>query len=270
MRLVAIPPYKNPAVGWGWVLRHLLDDYRKTGGLDGVDVDVDEGYLVESTSEARDEEVLAVINVGIINKVKEYARTGKYDGIVLTGGIDPGFIAARVVLQDKIPVTGAIHSALHVASLVGERVSEIHTVPSSSLIVRHLGERYGFGDKLVSVRIPWHTSTEAYRFLEKYRDNWPGRLDDPGLGKVMDDITTECIAAIEENRADSLILACEHLQACADGVRQRLDQSGYREIPIIRALPAGVEMARAMVSMKLLQAARAYPGHDLKAAPKYC
>jgi Asp/Glu/hydantoin racemase len=257
-------------VGWGWVLRHLIDDYRKTGALEGVEVDVDEGYLVESTSEARDEEVLAVINVGIINKVKEYARTGKYDGIVLTGGIDPGFIAARVVLQDKIPVTGAIHSALHVASLIGERTSEIHTVPSSSLIVRHLGERYGFGNKLVSVRIPWHTSTEAYRFLEKYKDNWAGRLEDPGLGKVMDDITAECIAAIDENRADSLILACEHLQACADGVRQRLDKAGYREIPIVRALPAGVEMARAMASMKLLQAARAYPGHNLKAAPKYC
>jgi allantoin racemase len=270
MRLVAVPPYRNPAVNWGWVLRHLVEDYRKTGALQGVEVDVDDGYLVESTSEKRDEEVLAVINVGIINKVKEYAQTGKYDGIVLTGGIDPGFIAARVVLQDKIPVTGAIHAGLHVASLIGERVSEIHTVPSSSLIVRHLAERYGFGDKLVSVRIPWHTSTEAYRLLEKYRDNWPGRLNDPGLGKVMDDLTTECIAAIEENRADSLILACEHLQACADGVRQRLDKAGYREIPIIRTLPAGIEMAMAMANMKLLQTARAYPGHDLKAAPKYC
>ena len=121
MRLVAIPPYRNPAVNWGWVLRHLVEDYRKTGALQGVEVDVDDGYLAESASETRDEEVLAVINVGIINKVKEYAQTGKYDGIVLTGGIDPGFIAARVVLQDKIPVTGAIHAGLHVASLIGER-----------------------------------------------------------------------------------------------------------------------------------------------------
>lgn len=270
MRLVAIPPYRNPAVEWGWVLRHLLDDYRRTGALDGVEVDVDEGYLVESTSEKRDEEVLALINVGIINKVKEYAQSGKYDGIVLTGGIDPGFVAARVVLQDKIPVTGAIHAALHAASLIGERTSEIHTVPSSSLIVRHLGERYGFGNKLASVRIPGLTSTVAYRVLQKYRDNWQGRLEDPKFGRIMDDITTECIAAIEENRADSVILACEHLQACADGVRQRLDRAGYREVPIVRALPAGIEMARAMVNMKLLQTARAYPGHDLKAAPKYC
>ena len=270
MRLAVIPPYRNPAVNWGWVLRHLVEDYRKTGALAGVDVDVDDGYLVDSTSETRDEEVLAVINVGIVNKIKEYGLSGKYDGVVLTGGIDPGFVAARVVLQNKIPVTGAIHSALHVASLIGERVSEIHTVPSSSLIVRHLGERYGFGDKLVSVRIPMRTSTESYKFLEKYKNNWPGRLNDPGLGKVMDDLASQCIAAIEENRADSLILACEHLQACADGVRQRLDKAGYQEIPIIRALPAGIEMALAMANMKLLQTARAYPGHELKARPKFC
>jgi Asp/Glu/hydantoin racemase len=101
---------------------------------------------------------------------------------VLTGGIDPGFIAARRSAGQDARL-GAIHAALHTASLIGERVSEIHTVPSSSLIVRHLAERYGFGDKLVSVRIPWHTSTEAYRFLEKYRDDWPGRLADPGSGK---------------------------------------------------------------------------------------
>ena len=214
MRLVAIPPYRNPGVEWGWVLRHLVNDYAKTGALDGVTVDVDEGYFVESTSEKRDEEVLALINVGIINKVKEYAATGKYDAVVLTGGIDPGFIAARVVLQDRLPVTGAIHSALHVASLIGERTSEIHTVPSSSLIVRHLGERYGFGAKLVAVRISGHTSTAAYRVLEKYRADWPERLEDPALKPIMDDIAASCIAAVEENRADSVILACEHLQAC--------------------------------------------------------
>jgi len=55
--------------------------------------------------------------------------------------------------------------------------------------------------------------------LDNYRNNWQGRLTDPGLGKIMDDLAKECIAAIEENRADSIILACEHLQACANGVK---------------------------------------------------
>lgn len=267
MKLIAIPPYQNPAVNWGWVLHELLNDYRKTGALKGIEVDVDEGYLVDSPSEKRDEAVLALISVGIINKVKEYSEMGKYDGIVLTGAIDPGFVAARLV--SKIPLTGAMHASLQVASLIGERVSEIHAVSSSSSIVRHLGERYGMGHKLVAVRISGHSSTETYNILKKYKNNWAARLNDPGLMKIMDDITREAIAAIEENRADSLILACEHLQSCADGVRQRLDQAGYEEIPIIRALPAGIEMAAAMVNMKLPQTARAYPGHDLKKSPRY-
>ena len=267
MRLILIPPYQNPAVGWGWVLDKLLEDYRRTGALKGDDVDVDEGYMIDTPTEKRDEEVLALITVGIIKKVKEYSEMGKYDAIVLTGAIDPGFVAARLV--SKIPVTGAIHSALHVASLIGERVSEVHAVPSSSLIVRRLGERYGLSHKLAAVRISGHSSTETFEILKKYKSNWADRLNDPDLKKIIDDITTQCIAAIEENRVDSLILACEHLQSCADGVRQRLDDAGYDEIPIIRALPAGLEMAIAMVNMKLLQTARAYPGQDLKAPPKY-
>ena len=266
MRLIAIPPYLNPAVNWGWVLDELLADYRKTGALEGVEVDADEGYMIDSPSEKRDEEFLSVINLGIIKKVKEYSEMGKYDGIVLTGALDPGFVAARLV--SRIPVSGAIHSALHYASLVGDKVSEVHAWPSSSLIVRQLGERFGLGHKLVAVRSAGHSSTETFHILEKYKGKWAERLNDPDLGKIMDDITTQCIAAIEENRADSLILACEHLQSCADGVRQRLDKAGYAEIPIIRALRAGIEMARAMVNVGIPQTARAYPAHGLKASPK--
>jgi Asp/Glu/hydantoin racemase len=267
MRLVAIPPYQSDAINWGWVLRELVNDYRGTGALKGVEVDVDEGYPMESPSERRDEEVMALISVGIIKKVKEYSAMGRYDAIVLTGAIDPGFLAARLV--SKIPVTGSIHSALHAASLIGDRVSIIHAISSTCSIVRHLGERYGLGHKLVAVRISGHKPSKTYEILKKYKNNWKERLNDAELKKVMDDVTTQGIAAIEENRADSLILAAEHLQSCADGVRQRLDQAGYSEIPIICDLPASLEMAIAMVNMKLRQAARAYPANDLKASPKY-
>ncbi|MFC1943414.1 aspartate/glutamate racemase family protein [Chloroflexota bacterium] len=267
MKLILIPAYQNPVISWGWVLHELLEDYRKTGALEGVEVDIDEGYFIESPSEKRDEEVLALISVGIIKKVKEYSEMGKYDAIVLTGALDPGFVPARLV--SKIPVTGAVHSCLHIASLIGERVGEIHGVPSSSLIDRHLGGRYGLNHKLVAVRASGHSSTEAFSILKKYKDNWEGRLKDPDLTKIMDDITTQAIAVIEENRADSLIIACQHLQPCADGVRQRLDEAGYDEIPIVRGIPAGIEMARAMVDMKLIQCPRAYPSGALKAKPEY-
>jgi len=267
MRLILIAPYQNPAVNWGFILRELVDKMKKKGALEGVEVDIDEGYFIDSPSEKRDEEFLANISVGIINKVKEYSEMDKYDAIVLTGAIDPGFVGARVV--SKIPISGALHSAVHVASLIGRRFSEIHTVPSSSLMIRRYAEIYGFSHKLASVRMCGHTSTEIYGLIDKYKDNKEERFKDPELKKIIDDITAQSIAAIEKDRSDSLILGCEPLQLLADPVRQRLDEAGYNEIPIICELPAGVEMARVMVNMRLIQVPRAYPGAALKAKPEY-
>lgn len=267
MRLVIIPPYKNPAVSWGFVLDEMVINLKKKGALSGVEVDIDEGYFIESPSEVRDEEFLVHVSLGIIKKVREYSEMGKYDAIVLTGALDPGFVPARVV--SKIPIAGAVHSAVHVASLIGERFSKIHTVAPSSLIVRQCIERYGFGHKLASVRFCGHSSTEMFGFINKYKNNKEERSKDPGVKKILEDIVAQCTAAIEKDRADSLILGCEPLQAFSNEVRQRLDDVGYNEIPIICELPAGVEMAKAMVNMKLRQTPRAYPTASLKAKPEY-
>ncbi len=267
MKLVLIPPYQNPVVNWGFILREFVAKLEKKGQLEGVEVDVDEGYFIESTSEKRDEEVLALISIGIIRKVKEYSEMGKYDAIVLTGAIDPGFVAARLI--SKIPVAGAVHSGLHVASLIGERCSHIHTVTSSALIVRHLAERYGLSHKLASVRFCGHSTTEMFGFISKYKDNKEERDKVPEVRKIIDDIKTQCIAAIEKDRVDSILLGCEPFLAFEDELRQGLDEAGYNEIPIIFEVAAAVEVAKAMANMKLLQTARAYPSHALKAKPEY-
>ena len=266
MRFVVIPPYQNPAVNWGFVLHELVADLRKKGALEGIEVDVDEGALVESPSEVRDEEFLAYGSLGVIRKVKEYAMTGRYDAIVLTGAIDPGFIPARVV--SKIPVVSAIHLGAHAASLIGERFTQIHTVAPSSLIIKHCVERYGFGHKLASVRFCGHSSTEMFRFLSKYRENKKERMKYPGFKKILDDTVAQCIAAIEKDGADTLLIGCEPIQAYAEEVRQKLNVAGYDEIPVICELPAGVAMARAMVDLGVVQVERAYPSAGLKAIPE--
>ena len=267
MKLILIPPYQNPVVNWGFILRELVADFGKKGQLKGVEVDVDEGYFVDSPSEKRDEEVLALISVGIIRKVREYCEMGKYDAIVLTGAIDPGFVAARFVAG--IPVTTTVHSSLHVASLIGERCSWIHSGIDSTLIVRHLAERYGLSHKLAAARSSGHTTTEMFRLISRCKDNKEERYKIPELRKIIDDIMTQCVASIEEDRADSILLGCEPLLTFEDELRKRLDEAGYDEIPIVSGLAAGIEMAKAMVNMKLLQTARAYPDQALKAKPKY-
>ena len=203
MKLILIPPYQNPIINWGWVLRESVANMKKKGQLNGVEVDVGDGYFIDSTSEKRDEEAYALLSLGSIRKVTEYSEMGNYDGIVLTGGIDPALAAARLVSQ--IPVVGAVLSTLHVASLIGVRCSVINTVHTLGLMVRQIAERYGFSNKLASVRPCGHTTTEMYGLLTKYKDNKEQRARDPEVKKIIDDIVTQGIAAIEKERIDTLI-----------------------------------------------------------------
>ena len=262
MKIILIPPYLNRAIDVTYYLHRLVDKMRKRGQLEGVEVDIDEGHFLESTSPVRDEEFNATISLGIIKKVKEYSAMDKYDAIVLTGAFDPGFVAARGV--SKIPVAAAIHSSLHFASLIGERCCEIHSQHPSTLMVRHCADRYGFSHKLVSARPNGHSNNEIHQLLTSKDENSAA-----GLKQVTDDMAAQCIAAIEKDRVDSIILGCETIQLFENDIRQRLDQAGYDEIPLICSMFAAVEMAKVMVNMKLMQTPRAYPSGDLRAKPEY-
>lgn len=265
MRLVVIPAYLNPAVRSVDTNRVLLDDLEKKGALKGVEVDLDDGYFMDNPSAVRDEEFAANASLGMIKKVKEYSAMGKHDAIVIQGILGVGFEAARAV--SKIPVTGQIHSAAHIASSIGARFSVIHSVATSALIIRHRLEAIGFGHKCASVRFIGHSTTYMHKFIRQYGE--PERYAVPEVKKIIDDIVTQCKAAIDKERADTLIFGCTPLQIFENEARRRLDEAGYQEIPIVCQLASGIEMAKAMVNMKLLQVARAYPTSALKAVPEY-
>lgn len=266
MKLIIIPPYQTAELKWHEVDRELLSNLEARGQLAGVEAEVDEGYLIESpTGEGRDEEFLATITLGMIRKVKEYSALGRHDAIVILGVLSPGFSAARAV--SKIPVTGQLHSSLHMASLVGRRFGIIHAAASSALILRNRCQEYGFGEKVASVRYIGRSSTYLYRLI---RDNpKESRRDAAEVRKLVAETTEQCIAAITKDRVDTLIISVEPLQALEDEIRHNLDAAGFAGVPIIGELSAGVETAKALVSAKLMPAARAYPSADLKAPPEY-
>ncbi len=267
MRLVIIPPYQNPNVNWTFILKELLADAKKKGQLTDVEADIDEGFFTESTSESRDEESRANMSAGLIKKAKEYSATGKYDAIVFTGGSDPAFAGSR--LASKIPVAASMHSALHAASLIGEHCSIVALTVSSALACKHCAEAYGFGDKLATARYVNHSTTQVYKMLLKYKDDWENRFKDAALKKVIDDIMVQYVAAIEKDGVDCLLTSVEPIEAVEDELRRRLDAAGYEEIPLVSGFSAALEMAKTMVNLKLRQAARAYPDASLKAKPEY-
>ncbi|MFC1958599.1 aspartate/glutamate racemase family protein [Chloroflexota bacterium] len=268
MKLIDIPPYRGvnytPTEGH-FLVREILDDMRKRGQLEGVEIDIDDGYPTEHRAVNRDEEVLANITVGFLKRVREISELGKYDAIVTSGSIEPGFFAGRMI--SKIPIAFCLHSAVHVASLIGDRFTIIELADPMAQIIRHYVQLYGLSHKLASVRTLSDSSTVTMGYVQKYKKE--ERVKVPEVKKLIDDIVVQCTAAIEKDMADSLILGCPPLQCLEGDIRKKLDEAGYDEIQLISELPAAVEVAKAMVNMKLTQAPRAYPSDFLKVKPQF-
>jgi allantoin racemase len=268
MRIIDIPPYRSvnytPEKGH-YLLNAIIENMKKRGQLEGVELDIDEGYHTEHTGVNRDEEVLANITVGFLKRVREISEMGKYDAIVTSGAIEPGFFAGRMI--SKIPIAFCVHSAVHIASLIGDRFTIIEQADPMAQTVRHYVQLYGLGHKLVSVRAISGSSTYTMGFILKHKKE--ERIKIPEVKKIIDDIVAHCITAIEKERADSIILGCPPLQVFEDEIRHALDEAGYSEIQLICEFPAAVEMAKAMVNMNLIQSPRAYPSDELKSKPEF-
>ena len=270
MKLILVPPYKGmnwtPTQGQ-YMLRELVANMEKKGQLEGVEIDIDDGYSFPTEIDAmlRDDEFMAHISVGVVKRVRHYSEVGKYDAIVQTGDLEPGFFGSRVV--SRIPFTSVAHSSFHVASLIGERFTFFAVTDPCAMIVRRFAGNCGFDHKLVSVRYPSLSSTYLASFVKNYKKEERSKV--PEVKEIVATLTAQCIAAINEDRVDSIIFGCPAVQVYADEVRQELDKKDYSEIPIINGLYAAVEMAKAMVNMKLTQTPRAYPTDALKAKPGF-
>jgi len=267
MKLITIPPYKalnyTPERG-RFVELELIDNMRKRGQLDGIEVDVDDGHDLGHRNVARDQEFSDQIGLGVLGQVKLYCDSGQYDGIVCVGSI-LGMSAARMV--SKIPLVSTVHSGYHVASLIGDRFSVIEATDPQALIARHFAELYGFNHKLASVRTMSHSSTSMTQMIRDHKKE--ERKEIPEFKAFIDDLVTQSAKAIEEDGADSIILSCTPIQCFEEEIREALDASGYDEIQLVCQYSAAVEMVKAMVNLKLVQSPRAYPGDSLKAKPQF-
>ena len=171
MRIVDIPPYQRAGVNYDpveghFMMKDLIANLRAKGQLEGVEIDVDEGEPTEHGEESRDESVVTAIAVGIVKRVKAVSAMGKYDAIITQAGIEPGFLSARMVT--KLPVAYPVHSAVHIASMLGEKFCVLTTTDAQAMIVRRNVHSYGLNHKLTSVRYVSRSSTYTMALVRKY------------------------------------------------------------------------------------------------------
>ncbi len=179
--------------------------------------------------ESHYDEALAV--PGILQEIERGERDG-VDGYVLACFGDPGLDAARELARG--PVIGIAEAAMHAASFLGRGFSVVTTLARTGGRAQDLADHYGFGRHCVSVRaceVP---------VLE---------LDAPGSA-AFSLIAQECLAALEQDGADVIVLGCAGMaDLCA-----RL--SALIGAPVVDGVAAATKMVEGLVTLGLQTSGR--------------
>ena len=162
------------------------------------------------------------------------AEQEKFDACIVGCAGDAGVAAAKEVA--RIPVVGPGEASLLLSQLIGRRV----------VLLTTLAERIPSVEERVARFIP-----RSQYFI--YPTNIPVVELQKDVGKTIKILIEIIRKSKERDRVDTAILACLSMKGMAEEVQKDV------EIPVIDPAIAALEMAQALVTMKLSQAKRIYP-----------
>ncbi len=162
------------------------------------------------------------------------------DALVIDCMGDPGLHATREIV--RIPVLGPGEVSMHMAAMLGHKFSVVTIMDRLRPVLENRAKIYGVYDRLASVRAVEVPVLEINTSREKLY----------GL------LAAESLKAVEEDKADVIVLGCTGFFGCDKVIAKALRHSGY-DIPVIDPLPATVAMAAGMLDVGLTHSLSTYP-----------
>jgi allantoin racemase len=236
-----------------WKADEGLVEYERSFVPSDVDVvDLSEGILAECQSDlARS---LPALLDAIVNAEKQ-----GYDAVVIACFGDPGVEIARELVS--IPVLGPLNVSLHVSQMIGHRT--LHLVPEYAR-GRYFSKAnhalYGLQDRVV-LRGTNSGVGDAFKAYQDYKAT--GKLT-PFMTELLD----ICEKSIKEDDVDVVVFGCGAVKWMKDILENELAKRGY-SITIINPLTTAIEVARALVNLKLTHSRVGYPT-PRPAEERYC
>lgn len=180
-----------------------------------------------------------VLAAPYIVELAEKAERDKFDAVVISCFFDPGLKSAREALS--IPVTSAGESSLHLACSLGERIGIVTTVSNSIPVIRHQVRSLGLESHLATVR--------AVSL---------GVLELDGGANTVNALFRESMSAIAEDKADTIVLGCTGMAEAAAALRGKIRAANI-DVPVVDPLRAAIQLAEALVKLKLTHSRISYP-----------
>jgi allantoin racemase len=232
-------------------IKHLMED---------VEWDLHEGPLApygDWPVETMEEKCL--VAAARLPIVREACESGKYNAIILLGGIDPGFLESREIgRRYKIPVTSSAFSQMHIACMLGNKFSIIDKAEVSIINQYHLVVQYHFAHRCASVRninIPQLRPgyTDGLVLVEEEQKVLRGETSE-----AVERTVKESVAAIEEDGAEVINLGCSSLFWLQPYLQRRLNEMGW-EVPVLEGYGCSIILAKTLVSLGVDASGLAFP-----------
>ena len=194
-------------------------------------------------------EEFAIVGASRLPIVKTACESGKYNGIVLLGGGDPGFPEAREIgRRYGIPVTACFSAQLHIAAMLGNKFSVIDISEAHNMHLCDLVVQYRFKDRCASVRNVNFPLPRPPHFKERPIQDEKQKAERADVSEMLETSITEAVAAIEEDGAEVLVLGCSGAFWMQPFLQKRLAAMGW-EIPVLEGYRCAIEQAKTMVNL---------------------
>jgi allantoin racemase len=220
--------------------------------LEDVEWDLHQGPLAPYGDwPVENREEFALVAAARLPIIREACKSGKYNGIVLLGGGEPGFFEAREIARPyHIPVTANAFSQMHIACMLGNKFSVIDLAESHNMYYYNLVVQHRFTERCASIR------------NINYPLPRPGNENDPHMhvekakalrgepSEAVERAVKEAVAAIEEDGAEVITFGCSATFWLRPFLEKRLHEMGW-EVPVLEGYSASIALAKAFVDLEV-------------------
>ena len=233
-------------------IKHMLED---------VEWDLHDGVLAsygDWSVENREEFCLAA--AARLPLVREACESGKYNGIILLGGGEPGFQESREIARKYgIPVTSFAFSQMHIATMLGNKFCVIDIAESHSMYYYDLVVQHRFTDRCASIRNLHYPHPRPGYTDETYFPDERAKAMRGEPSQAVERAVGEAVAAIEEDGADVITFGCSGVFWLQPFVKKRLSEMGW-EAPVLEGQGCAIALAKTFVSLGVDASGLTFPG----------
>ncbi len=206
--------------------------------------------------ETREEfDIVAAARLPIVRRACE---SGKYSGIVLLGGGDPGFLASREIGHHfGIPVTSCAYSQMHIASTLGNKFSVVDLAENHNMYYYDLVLRHRFQDRCASIRNINFPLPRPPHVGETARAEQMAKIARGEKSEMLEAAVVEAVAAIEEDGADVITLGCSGTFWLQPYLQQRLNEIGW-DVPVLEGYRCAITLCKLLVDLGVTASGNVY------------